>query len=61
MYCFIIDIWKTELAAKRDKLLALDKMKLLDNSAIMKNKTNARKKTFDETNLAGSFRKLEVD
>lgn len=56
----MIDIWKKDLAAKRDKLLSLDKMKLLDNTSILKNRSNARK-GFDEINLVGSFRKLEVD
>lgn len=59
----MIELWKIELSSKRDRLLSLDKMELLDNKGIItsKNKHNDNSLAVSVTSIAGSFRKLEVD
>ncbi|KAF5304627.1 hypothetical protein FQR65_LT07909 [Abscondita terminalis] len=52
----MIDLWKQELAAKRDRLLSYDKINLLSDEGIIRRRTK-----IDENNLSGSFRKLEFD
>ncbi|RZC35208.1 alpha-tocopherol transfer protein-like, partial [Asbolus verrucosus] len=57
----MIELWKDELAAKREILLSYDTMNLLSDRGIIR-KNNAP--TLDDTgtgSLPGSFRKLEVD
>ncbi|KAL1117148.1 hypothetical protein AAG570_004475 [Ranatra chinensis] len=58
----MIEQWKQELLSKRDRLMDLDSMKLLDNSCVMKKdrNNNANKKS-DISNVTGSFRRLDVD
>uniref|UniRef100_A0A0A9WJV2 Clavesin-2 n=1 Tax=Lygus hesperus TaxID=30085 RepID=A0A0A9WJV2_LYGHE len=60
----MIESWKQELASKRESLLALDKMKILDNSSILKRRnggTEKSRKAIEDMCITGSFRKLEVD
>ncbi|CAH1389628.1 unnamed protein product [Nezara viridula] len=57
----MIEMWKKELAEKRERLLALDHMKLLDNSCLSKKGKNGNNRSIDTTSVIGSFRKLEVD
>ena len=55
----MIDLWKKELAAKRDLLLSYDSMHLLSDRGIL---CRRNKSSQDDTgSLPGSFRKLEVD
>ncbi|XP_054275661.1 clavesin-2 [Macrosteles quadrilineatus] len=57
----MIEAWKHELLAKRERLLALDDMKLLDPKDIKSTSTKTSKQSVDGNALSGSFRKLEVD
>lgn len=64
----MIDLWKQELAANRDKLLRLDKMQIIDTRGIISsNGSKSEKKVKNNVleiecnNLPGSFRKLEID
>lgn len=62
----MIDWWKQEMAAKRDTLIQLDKMKLLSDRGITKTKEKNLSPLHAELrahmdSVAGSFRKLEVD
>lgn len=53
----MIDLWKKELASKRDRLLSYDNIKLLSDRGIIKR----RNKLLTDSMSSGSFRKLEVD
>jgi len=60
----LLDLWKKELVANRNTLLALDRMRLLSDKTIITRKKRAEPSyslvnEFNQTN--GSFRKLEVD
>lgn len=55
----MIESWKRELATKRDLLVALDNMQLLNDRGII-NKNDKNNNTGIDS-IAGSFRKLEVD
>ncbi|PSN35983.1 hypothetical protein C0J52_14388 [Blattella germanica] len=58
----MIELWKKELAAKRETLLKLDDMKLLSTKSIISRKNNQIDNSSLMVNsLQGSFRKLEVD
>lgn len=63
----MIELWKQELAANRDKLLRLDEMKILNTRGIISsNGSKAEKRQNCESvigsnDLTGSFRKLEID
>lgn len=66
----MIDLWKQELAAKRDKLIELDKMQILSTRGILSsskksdNVCNNNKNGLVVDNgisLTGTFRKLEID
>lgn len=65
----MIEYWKTEMEAKRDTLVALDKMILHSDQQIVrrhdKNNNNVSKGALtmqaNFESLSGSFRKLEVD
>ncbi|XP_047115644.1 clavesin-2 [Schistocerca piceifrons] len=60
----MIDLWKKELVAKRDTLLALENMKILSDQGIIrrKNTQNGKHQSIIGIEaLNGSFRKLEVD
>jgi CRAL/TRIO domain len=52
----MIELWKRELAAKRDVVVALDKMKILNDRQII-----GRHTKLDEDAVTGSFRKLNFD
>lgn len=52
----MVELWKQELAAKRNRLLSYDKMNLLSDEGIIRRKTK-----IDQDNLSGSFRKLDFD
>lgn len=63
----MIEMWKIELAAKRDSVVGLDNMKILSDRGIRgkrnnvdcnNNNPNAK---FQDESLTGSFRKLEID
>ncbi|XP_014243927.1 clavesin-2 [Cimex lectularius] len=54
----MIESWKLELGKQHQKILYGDKMKLLDNSCVMKKKSAQNNNIGD---ISGSFRKLEVD
>jgi len=61
---FYLGLWKKELLANREKLLALDNMQLLSDKSII---TRNTKPEINHSLIAGfnqlngSFRKLEVD
>ncbi|GAB0101010.1 cellular retinaldehyde binding protein [Sergentomyia squamirostris] len=60
----MIELWKGELAAKRDMLLSLDDMVLLSDRGIIRSRDNNNNNNNSSTqmdSIAGSFRKLEVD
>uniref|UniRef100_A0A069DTA5 Putative phosphatidylinositol transfer protein sec14 n=1 Tax=Panstrongylus megistus TaxID=65343 RepID=A0A069DTA5_9HEMI len=59
----MIETWKQQLAEKRERIMALDKMKLLDNKCILKKdgNNNKNKTSTSSLSITGSFRKLEVD
>lgn len=56
----MIDLWKRELASKRDLMMALDKMKILSDKGIIRSDSNNNNKSPGDS-ISGSFRKLEVD
>jgi hypothetical protein len=64
-FYFFLGLWKKELLENREKLIALDNMRLLSDRNIITRKTKAEINHhslisgFDQIN--GSFRKLEVD
>lgn len=55
----MIEMWKQELMQKREQILALDNMILLDNRCVTKRKYNTLNN--DTCNVMGSFHKLEID
>lgn len=63
----MIELWKQELAANRDRLLRLDEMEILDTSGIISSsgtKSDKRQNcdsVIGSSDLTGSFRKLEID
>lgn len=59
----MIELWKIELAGKRDLLLALDKMKILNDRGIIRSDRNNNNNSgmLATDSIEGSFRKLEVD
>lgn len=61
----LTETWKEELAEKRERIMALDQMKLLDNTSILKRKDGNHNKnnrtSASSLSISGSFRKLEVD
>lgn len=62
----MIESWKQELAAKRNSLMALDKMRILcDRGIISRNGTDRNNNNSGSTpgleTMTGNFRKLEVD
>lgn len=65
----MIDLWKQELAAKRDKLIELDKMQILSTRGILSSKksdngcNNSKNELVVDNgiSLTGTFRKLEID
>lgn len=63
----MIELWKQELAANRDKLLKLDQMEILDTRGIISSggSKNEKRQNCDSVigsnDLKGSFRKLEID
>uniref|UniRef100_A0A1L8DZ54 Putative phosphatidylinositol transfer protein sec14 n=1 Tax=Nyssomyia neivai TaxID=330878 RepID=A0A1L8DZ54_9DIPT len=59
----MIDLWKAELAAKRETILTLDEMELLSDRGIIssRDKNNNSNSSTQMDSIAGSFRKLEVD
>lgn len=63
----MVEIWKRELAAKRDILLALDCMKLHSDRGIITSRNPGQDCNNNSTKIAtseclpGSFRKLEID
>jgi len=59
-----LELWKKELLVNREKLIALDNMRLLSDKSIItrKTKTEINHNLIAGFNqLNGSFRKLEVD
>lgn len=57
----MIELWKEELAEKRQRLLSFDTMNLISAAGIITSKNSP---TNDDTgigSLPGSFRKLELD
>ncbi|KAJ9577123.1 hypothetical protein L9F63_006295 [Diploptera punctata] len=59
----MIELWKKELAAKRDRILKLDEMKLLSTKSIITRRNNNHIDSSSAlvNSIEGSFRKLEVD
>lgn len=59
----MIELWKAEMAAKRDVILSLDEMELLSDRGIIssRDKNNNSNSLTQMDSIAGSFRKLEVD
>jgi hypothetical protein len=60
----MIDLWKVELAANREKLIALDNMRILSDRGIRGKRNNCdsnNNSKFQDDSISGSFRKLEID
>ncbi|XP_065226019.1 clavesin-2 isoform X2 [Planococcus citri] len=57
----MIEMWKSELLQKRERLLSLDKMVLLNNDCVTKKKYSKSAKAQAMTHVTGSFRKLNID
>ena len=65
----MVEMWKMEISAKHDMLVALDKMKILSDRGIISkskgdrnNNTNSNSTSeFRDEAVTGSFRKLEFD
>lgn len=57
----MVQLWKEELAAKRELLLTYDKMNLLSDRGIICRKNTPAQDDTGSGSLPGSFRKLEVD
>lgn len=54
----MIELWKMELAAKRERLLSLENMTLLSDRGIIRRSV---KSPPDVIEMQGSFRKLQID
>ncbi|XP_018569220.1 alpha-tocopherol transfer protein-like [Anoplophora glabripennis] len=57
----MVDMWKEELSAKRDRLLGFDAMNLLSDKGIIRSKNTPSQDDTGSGSLPGSFRKLELD
>ncbi|XP_055606774.1 clavesin-1 [Uranotaenia lowii] len=62
----MINSWKQELAAKRDILIGLEKMRILSDRGILRRNgtdrnNNSNTESMGMETITGSFRKLEVD
>ncbi|KAI5735627.1 hypothetical protein M8J77_020740 [Diaphorina citri] len=62
----MIESWKAEMLSRRDQVLALDKMEILNPDAIIGRRNNGTNtnnvlNSVGDTIITGSFRKLEVD
>lgn len=60
----MLELFKMELSASRSSILALDKMKLLNDSGIVGRRNvdkNNNAVSSDSEQVIGSFRKLEID
>lgn len=60
----MIELFKMELTASRSNLIALDNMKLLNDSGIVGRRNVDKNNNAVSTNsdqVVGSFRKLEID
>lgn len=60
----MIELFKMELTASRTTLLAIDKMKILNDSGIIGRRNvdkNNNAVSSDTEQVSGSFRKLEID
>jgi hypothetical protein len=61
----MIDLWKAELVANRDRIMSLDKMKILSDRGIKGKRNNSSDNNnnaqFQDDSICGSFRKLEID
>lgn len=53
------EMWKNELLQKREYLLSLDKMALLNNDCFTKKKNKSAR--MQAIMITGSFRKLDID
>lgn len=60
----MIQLWREELACKRDKIIALDNMKILDDRGIIGRRHeegHKGNKLLVCDSVIGNFRKLELD
>lgn len=57
----MVELWKQELAKKRDRLLSYDRMKLLSDRGIITRRNKLTGCSLEDGSVIGSFRKLEVD
>lgn len=57
----MVEMWKEELAAKRERLLGFDVMNLLSDRGIIRSKNTPSQDDTGTGSLPGSFRKLELD
>lgn len=57
----MVEMWKEELAAKRERLLSFDAMNLLSDRGIIRSKNTPSQDETGTGSLPGSFRKLELD
>lgn len=58
----MIELWKQELNQNRDKILRLDKMRILSTRGIVSNRRSDHNGNQEmEQGISGSFRKLEID
>lgn len=55
----MIELWKKELASKRDRLLSINDCNLLSDKGIIRRRDKVEEN--EVLGLQGSFRKLEVD
>ncbi|KAJ8925055.1 hypothetical protein NQ315_001226 [Exocentrus adspersus] len=57
----MIEMWKEELAGKRERLLSFDAMNLVSDRGIIRSKNAPTQDDTGTGSLPGSFRKLELD
>lgn len=56
----MIRLWKIELASKRQVVIDLQKMKLLNSQGIIRRQLKVGDKNY-ENSISGSFKQLEFD
>lgn len=57
----MIQMWREELAAKRERLLSFDAINLLSDRGIISRRNRPSEDNTGVGSLPGSFRKLELD
>lgn len=57
----MMDLWREELEAKRERLLSFDKIILLSDKGIITRRNSPRNDETGIGSVSGSFRKLNID